>query len=167
MAEVASLGGYVKQYQVEVDPNRLLAFNLPIQKVRQAIERSNSDVGGRVIEMAENEYMVRGLGYLGGGTSDAETSQRAIADLGNVSLGTTSKGAPIYLRDVADIHLGPQLRRGLAESDGEGEAVGGVVIMRFGENADRVIRNVKSKLEQLRAGLPAGVDIKAEYDRSA
>ena len=167
VAEVASLGGYVKQYQVEVDPNRLLAFNLPIQKVRQAIERSNSDVGGRVIEMAENEYMVRGLGYLGGGTSDADTSQRAITDLGNVSLGTTSEGAPIYLRDVADIHLGPQLRRGLAESDGEGEAVGGVVIMRFGENADRVIRNVKTKLEQLRAGLPAGVDIKAEYDRSA
>jgi Cu(I)/Ag(I) efflux system membrane protein CusA/SilA len=120
VAEVASLGGYVKQYQVEVDPNRLLAFNLPIQKVRQAIERSNSDVGGRVIELAESEYMVRGLGYLGGGTSDAETSQRAITDLGNVSLGTTSEGAPIYLRDVAEIHLGPQLRRGLAESDGDG-----------------------------------------------
>ena len=168
VAEVASLGGFVKQYQVEVDPNRLLAFNLPIQKPSaSAIERSNSDVGGRVIEMAENEYMVRGLGYLGGGTSDPETSQRAIADLGNVSLGTTSEGAPIYLRDVADIHLGPQLRRGLADSDGEGETVGGVVVMRFGENADRVIRNVKAKIEQLRAGLPPGVDIKAEYDRSA
>ncbi len=167
VSEVASLGGYVKQYQVEVDPNRLLAFNLPIQKVRQAIERSNSDVGGRVMEMAENEYMVRGLGYLGGGTSDAETSQRAIRDLGNVSLGTTSQGAPIYLRDVADIHLGPELRRGLADSDGQGETVGGVVVMRFGENADRVIRNVKAKLEQLRAGLPPGVDIKTEYDRSA
>ncbi len=89
VSQVASLGGFVKQYQVEVDPNRLLAFNLPIQKVRQAIQRSNSDVGGRVIEMSDNEYMVRGLGYLGGGTSDAETSQRAIRDLGNVSLGTT------------------------------------------------------------------------------
>ena len=167
MAQVASLGGFVKQYQVEVDPNRLLAFNLPIQKVSQAIQRSNSDVGGRVIEMSDNEYMVRGLGYLGGGTSDAETSQRAIRDLGNVSLGTTSQGAPIYLRDVAEIHLGPQLRRGLADSNGLGETVGGVVIMRFGENAEQVIRNVKAKLEELKVGLPPGVDIKPEYDRSA
>ncbi len=167
VSEVASLGGFVKQYQVEVDPNRLLAFNLPMQKVRQAIERSNSDVGGRVIEISDNEYMVRGLGYLGGGVSDAETSRRAVRDLGNVSLGTTSQGAPIYLRDVADIHLGPQLRRGLADSNGLGEAVGGVVIMRFGENAEQVIRNVKAKLEELKAGLPPGVDIKPEYDRSA
>ncbi len=167
VSEVASVGGYVKQYQVEVDPDRLLAFHLSIQNVRHAIERSNNDVGGRVIEMSENEYMVRGLGYLGGGTSDAGTSQRAMQDLSNVSLGTTPEGTPIFLRDVADIHLGPELRRGLAESDGEGEVAGGVVIMRFGENAYEVIENVKQRLDELKAGLPPGVDIKTEYDRSA
>jgi len=167
VSEVASVGGYVKQYQVEVDPNRLLAFNLSIQDVRRAIERSNNDVGGRVIEISENEYMVRGLGYLGGGTSDAETSQRAIQDLANVSLGTTQEGAPTFLRDVAQIHLGPELRRGLAESDGKGEVAGGVVVMRFGENAYQVIENVKKRLDELKMGLPPGVDIKTEYDRSA
>ena len=167
VSEVASLGGYVKQYQVEVDPNRLLAFNLSVPDIRRAIQRSNSDVGGRVIEMSESEYMVRGLGYLGGGTSDPGTSQRAIDDLGNVALGTTKDGAPIFLRDVAQIHLGPEIRRGLAESNGEGEVAGGIVIMRFGENADRVIENVKARLEELKAGLPPGVDIEPEYDRSA
>ena len=166
-AEVASVGGYVKQYQVEVDPNRLLAFNLSIQKVRQAIERSNSDVGGRVIEMAENEYMVRGLGYLGGGQSNPRTSQQTLEDLGNVSLGTTAVGAPILLRDVARIHLGPEIRRGLVESNGEGEVVGGIVIMRFGQNAHQVIQNVKRKVDELKSGLPPGVDITTEYDRSA
>ncbi len=167
VSEVASVGGYVKQYQVEVDPDRLLAYRLSIQDVRRAIERSNSDVGGRVIEISESEYMVRGLGYLGGGTSDEETSQRAIQDLAVVSLGTTPDGTPIFLRDVAKIHVGPELRRGIAESDGEGEVAGGVVIMRFGENAYRVIENVKNRLDELRAGLPPGVDIKSEYDRSA
>ncbi len=166
VSEVAGLGGYIKQYQVEVDPNRLLAFNLSIPAVRRAIERSNNDVGGRVIEFSENEYMVRGLGYLGGGTSDPGTSQRAIDDLGNVALGTTAEGAPIFLRDVAQIHLGPEIRRGLAESNGRGEVAGGVVIMRFGENAYRVIANVKARLEELKAGLPPGVDIRSEYDRS-
>ena len=167
VSEVAGLGGYIKQYQVEVDPNRLLAYNLSVPDIRRAIGRSNNDVGGRVIEFSENEYMVRGLGYLGGGTSDPGTSQRAIEDLGNVSLGTTEDGAPIFLRDVAQIHLGPEIRRGLAESNGEGEVAGGVVVMRFGENAYRVIENVKARLEELKAGLPPGVDIKTEYDRSA
>ncbi len=167
VSEVASVGGYVKQYQVEVDPDRLLAYRLSIQDVRKAIERSNNDVGGRVIEISENEYMVRGLGYLGGGTADAGTSRRAIDDLENISLGTTIEGTPTFLRDVARIHLGPELRRGLAESDGKGEVAGGVVIMRFGENAYRVIDSVKRRLDELRAGLPPGVDIKSEYDRSA
>ncbi|QDU74549.1 Cation efflux system protein CusA [Bremerella volcania] len=167
VSEVASVGGYVKQYQVEVDPDRLLAFHLSIQDVRRAIQRSNNDVGGRVIEISENEYMVRGLGYLGGGTSDPETSQRAIDDLAHVSLGTTAEGTPIFLREVAQIHLGPELRRGLAESDGKGEVAGGVVIMRFGENAYEIIENVKEKLDELKVGLPPGVDIKTEYDRSA
>ncbi len=167
VSEVAGLGGYVKQYQVEVDPNRLLAFNLSVADVRRAIQRSNNDVGGRVIEFSENEYMVRGLGYLGGGTSDPRTSQRVIDDLGHVSLGTTEDGAPIFLRDVASIHVGPEIRRGLAESNGDGEVAGGIVVMRFAENAYRVIANVKARLEELKAGLPPGVDVKPEYDRSA
>ncbi len=167
VSEVASVGGYVKQYQVEVDPDRLLAYQLSIQDVRKAIQRSNNDVGGRVIEISENEYMVRGLGYLGGGTADSQTSRRAIDDLENIALGTTLEGTPTLLRDVAQIHLGPELRRGLAESDGEGEVAGGVVIMRFGDNAYRVIEKVKKRLDELRSGLPPGVDIKSEYDRSA
>jgi copper/silver efflux system protein len=167
VSEVAGVGGYVKQYQVEIDPNRLLAFNLSIQDVRRAIGRSNNDVGGRVLEMSENEYMVRGLGYLGGGSSGPQTSQRTVKDLGDVSLGTTKEGAPVYLRDVAQIHLGPEIRRGLAESDGTGEVAGGVVVMRFGENAYQVIQKVKHRLDELRSGLPPGVDVKVEYDRSA
>jgi Cu(I)/Ag(I) efflux system membrane protein CusA/SilA len=166
VSEVASIGGYVRQYQVEVDPNRLLAFNLPLHVVRMAIERSNRDVGGRVIEIAENEYMVRGLGYLGGGMSDPETAQRVLDDLANVALGTTADGTPILLKDVAQIHLGPEMRRGLAESDGAGQVAGGVVVMRFGENAYSVIKRVKLRLEELKSGLPPGVDIKPEYDRS-
>jgi copper/silver efflux system protein len=166
VSEVAGLGGYVKQYQVEIDPNQLLAFNLSVPDIRRAIQRSNSDVGGRVIEFSESEYMVRGLGYLGGGVSDKGTSQSAINDLGNVALGTTKDGAPILLQDVAQIHLGPEIRRGLAESNGEGEVAGGIVIMRFAENAYRVIAKVKARLEELKAGLPPGVDIKSEYDRS-
>ena len=167
VAEVAAVGGYVKQYQVEVDPDRLLAFNLPIGKIRQAIEKSNMDVGGSVVEISESEYMVRGLGYLGGGLSGPETSAQAIEDLGNIPLGSTAEGVPILLRQVARIHLGPELRRGLAESNGTGQVAGGVVVMRFGENAYQVIEDTKKKLDQLRQGLPPGVDIQTEYDRSA
>ena len=119
VSEVASVGGFVKQYQIEVDPDRLLAYDLSVQQIRKAIAGSNNDVGGRMIEMSENEYMVRGLGYLGGGVSDPETSERALADLRSVSLGTTTEGAPILLRDVASIKLGPEIRRGISESDGE------------------------------------------------
>ncbi|ALC16624.1 heavy metal efflux pump, CzcA family [Desulfuromonas soudanensis] len=155
VSEVASIGGYVKQYQVAVDPDRLLAYHITIPQIRQAIQRSNNDVGGRLVEMAETEFMVRGLGYI-----------KSLKDLEQVVVGTDMRGTPVLLRDLAEIRLGPELRRGLAELDGEGEAVGGVVIMRFGENALKTIENVKKKLEELQAGLPEGVTIKAVYDRS-
>ncbi|NOZ61030.1 MAG: efflux RND transporter permease subunit [Calditrichaeota bacterium] len=156
VAEVASIGGFVKQYQVEVDPNKLAAYKIPIQKVRMAIKRSNNDVGGRLLEMGETEFMVRGLGYI-----------KSIDDLKSVPLGVDENGAPIYLHQVANIHLGPELRRGIAEWNGEGEAVGGVVVIRFGENALKVIENVKAKLADLKKGLPEGVTIKTAYDRSS
>jgi Cu(I)/Ag(I) efflux system membrane protein CusA/SilA len=156
VAEVASIGGFVKQYQVIVDPNKLAAFNIPLQKLRMAIQRSNNDVGGRVIEMAETEFMVRGLGYIKGK-----------ADLETIPLGVDQRGTPILLRDVGIVRLGPELRRGIADDNGKGDVVGGIVVMRFGENALEVIRNVESRLEQLKAGLPEGVRIKTVYDRSA
>ncbi|NOY12614.1 MAG: efflux RND transporter permease subunit [Deltaproteobacteria bacterium] len=155
VSEVASIGGYVKQYQVAIDPERLLAYNLTIPKIRRAIQRSNNDVGGRLVEMAETEFMVRGLGYI-----------RSVADLEMVVVGTNNRGTPILLRDLARISIGPELRRGVAELDGQGEVVGGVVVMRYGENALKTIENVKKKLEQLQAGLPEGVKIKTVYDRS-
>jgi len=155
VAEVASIGGYVKQYQVIVDPNKLVALNIPLQKVRMAIQRSNNDVGGRLIEMAETEFMVRGLGYIKG-----------IEDLEKVPLGVDQRGTPILLRNVAIVQIGPELRRGIADSNGMAEAVGGVIVMRYGENALGVIENVKKRLEQLKAGLPEGVRIKTVYDRS-
>jgi Cu(I)/Ag(I) efflux system membrane protein CusA/SilA len=155
VSEVASIGGYVKQYQVEVDPNKLLAYNIPLNKVKMAIKRSNNDVGGRLIEMAETEFMVRGLGYI-----------QSLDDLKNIPLGVDKKGTPILLRNVANIHLGPELRRGLAERDGIGEVVGGVIVMRYGENALEVIHRVRDKLEELKQGLPEGVTIKPVYDRS-
>jgi Cu(I)/Ag(I) efflux system membrane protein CusA/SilA len=156
VAEVASIGGFVKQYQVTVDPNRLLAFNLPLQKIKTAIQRSNSDVGGRLVEMGETEFMVRGLGYIKG-----------IDDLNNIPLAVDQRGTPILLRDVATIKIGPELRRGIADYNGTGEVVGGIVVMRYGENALQVIRNVKNRLQQLKSGLPKGVTVKTVYDRSA
>lgn len=155
VAEVASIGGFVKQYQVIVDPNKLVAYNIPLQKVSRAIQRSNNDVGGRLIEMGETEFMVRGLGYI-----------KNINDLENIPLGVDQRGTPILLRNVATINIGPELRRGIADANGTGEAVGGIVVMRYGENALQVIDNVKDKLEQLKAGLPEGVRIKTVYDRS-
>ena len=154
VSEVASVGGFVKQYQVEVDPNALLRYNIPLNRVKAAIKNSNNDVGGRLIEMAETEYMVRGLGYIKG-----------IDDLNQISVGVDSKGTPIRLRDVARVHLGPELRRGLVDLNGEGEVAGGVVIMRFGENALATIRAVRQKLEELKTGLPEGVEIVPVYDR--
>ncbi len=155
VSEVASLGGYVKQYQVEVDPDRLLAYHVGIPQIRRAIQKSNNDVGGRLVEMAETEFMVRGLGYI-----------KSVKDLESVVVGTDGKGTPILLRDVGRVSIGPELRRGVAELDGQGETVGGVIVMRYGENALKTIANVKRKLEQLKAGLPPGVKIKTVYDRS-
>ncbi len=154
VSEVASIGGYVKQYQVEVDPNVLLNYNIPLEKVKRAIQRSNNDVGGRLVEMAETEYMVRGLGYI-----------KSIADLKTIPVGVDKNGTPIRLQDVANVQLGPELRRGLAELNGEGEVAGGIVIMRFGENALSTIEGVRKKLEELKAGLPEGVEIVPVYDR--
>ena len=155
VAEVASIGGYVKQYQVEVDPNKLLAYGIPLSRVRMAIQRSNRDVGGRLVEMSETEFMVRGLGYI-----------RSTQDIKDIPLGADQNGTPIFLGNVARVQIGPELRRGIAELDGKGEVVGGVIVMRWGENALEVIKNVKKKIEELKVGLPDGVKIKPAYDRS-
>lgn len=154
VSEVASVGGYVKQYQVEVDPNALLRYNIPLNKIKMAIKMSNNDVGGRLVEMAETEYMVRGLGYI-----------RSIEDIKIIPVGVDSNGTPIRLQDVAHVQIGPELRRGLVDLNGEGEVAGGVVIMRFGENALATIQAVRAKLEELKAGLPDGVEIVPVYDR--
>ena len=156
VSEVASIGGFVKQYQVIVDPNKLRAYNMPLQKIRKAIQRSNNDVGGKLVEMGETEFMVRGLGYI-----------KSIEDLYNIALDVDDSGTPILLRNVANIKIGPELRRGVADLDGTGEVVGGVVIMRFGENALEVIKNVKKRLSELESGLPEGVTIRTVYDRSS
>ena len=156
VAEVAAVGGYVKQYQVTVDPNRLLAYNIPLQKVSSAIRRSNNDVGGRTVEFGETEFMVRGLGYI-----------RSIDDIRNIAVGVDAGGTPVRVGDVATVRLGPELRRGLAEWNGEGEVVGGIVVMRYGENALAVIDRVKEKIDSLKPGLPEGVSIRTAYDRSA
>ena len=154
VAEVSSVGGYVKQYQVEVDPNALLRYNIPLNKIKMAIKASNKDVGGRLVEMAETEYMVRGLGYI-----------QSIDDLNIIPVGVDADGTPIRLQDVAHVHLGPELRRGVVDLNGEGEVAGGVVIMRFGENALATIQAVRAKLEELKSGLPSGVEIVPVYDR--
>ncbi|MDP3181482.1 MAG: CusA/CzcA family heavy metal efflux RND transporter [Desulfobaccales bacterium] len=156
VAEVASLGGFVKQYQIKADPNKLAAYNLPLAKIKEAVSRSNQDVGGRVIEMAETEYMVRGLGYLKG-----------VADVENIVVGADGQGTPILIKNVAQVVVGPELRRGIAEGNGQGEVVAGIIVMRFGENAQAVIDRVKAKLNELKAGLPPGVRIVTAYDRSA
>jgi Cu(I)/Ag(I) efflux system membrane protein CusA/SilA len=158
VAEVASVGGFVRQYQVTVDPNKLLAYGLPLPEVIEAIRRSNSEVGGRLIEFAGAEYMVRGRGYLTG-----------ISDLEQIVVKTNpAGGTPVLLRDVADVAMGPEIRRGAAEFNGEGEAVGGIVVMRHGENALEVIDRVKTKIEELRrqGAFPEGVELVTAYDRS-
>jgi Cu(I)/Ag(I) efflux system membrane protein CusA/SilA len=156
VAEVASIGGFVKQYQVNVDPTKLAYYNIPLQKVKMAIKQSNNDVGGRLLEMGEMEYMVRSLGYI-----------KSTDDLEKISIGVSSStGAPIYLRDIATINIGPELRRGLSEWNGEGETVGGIVIIRFGENALAVIERVKERFEELKKSLPEDVTIDVAYDRS-
>ena len=155
VAEVASLGGFVKQYQINLDPNKLAAYRLPVRKVVDAIRMSNNDVGGRSIELSGTEYMVRGRGYI-----------RSMKDLENISLGMNDRGTPVLLRDVGQISLGPDMRRGLADLDGKGEVVAGIVVMRYGENALRVIDRVKTKLQKIAPSLPPGVKIVTTYDRS-
>lgn len=154
VAEVASIGGFVKQYQVVVDPRKLQAYGIPLAQVSQIIRDSNRDVGGRVVEMAETEYMVRGMGYL-----------RGVDDLKMLVL-KSDRGVPVLLRDVAHVELGPDERRGLTELNGEGEAVSGIVVARYGQNALSVIENVKAKIKEISSGLPSGVEIRAVYDRS-
>ncbi|MDQ6956552.1 MAG: CusA/CzcA family heavy metal efflux RND transporter [Mariprofundaceae bacterium] len=154
VSEVASIGGYVKQYQIELNPDALLAYGIPLSKIKHAIQRSNNDVGGRLVEMGETEYMVRGLGYI-----------KSLHDLEMIPIGVDNNGTPIFLKQIANIHLGPELRRGLVELNGEGEVAGAVVIMRFGENALATIERVREKLEELKAGLPEGVEIVPVYDR--
>jgi Cu(I)/Ag(I) efflux system membrane protein CusA/SilA len=155
VAEVATVGGMVKQYQVVLDPDRLRAYSLPLSQVKEAIQRANQEEGGSVIEMAEAEYMVRARGYL-----------QRIEDLRRVPLGLSENGTPILLKEVAEVRLGPQIRRGIAELDGEGEVVGGIIVMRSGQNALTTIRDVKAKLAELKKGLPEGVAIVETYDRS-
>jgi len=155
VAEVASIGGFVRQYQVDVDPMRLRAYNLSMNEVVSAIQRNNSEVGGKLIEINSAEYFVRGQGYI-----------RSPADLENTLIRTSSGGTPIPLKNVATVQLGGDIRRGALDKDGEGQAVGGIVVMRSGENAREVIRRVKEKITQITPGLPAGVEIKASYDRS-
>ena len=155
VAEVASVGGFVREYQVLVDPVRLAAYGIPIGRITQSIRRSNRDIGGRVIEQAGREYMIRGRGYV-----------KSIEDLEMIAVATTPQGTPIYLRDVASVTLGAALRRGVTELDGQGEVVGGIVVMRDGENALNVIERVKEKLKQVRLGLPPEVQVVETYDRS-
>jgi Cu(I)/Ag(I) efflux system membrane protein CusA/SilA len=155
VSEVAALGGMVKQYQVKVNPDKLRAFSIPLAQIQTAIQRGNQEIGASVVEMAEAEYMVRATGYIQGED-----------DLRNIPLGTTINGTPLLLKDVAEIGIGPQMRRGVAELNGKGETVGGIIIMRFGENAQNTIDGVKAKLEQLKQGLPEGVEVVTVYDRS-
>ena len=156
VSEVATIGGMVRQYQVVLDPDSLRAFGLTLATVKKAIQRGNQETGGSVIEMSEAEYMVRATGYVD-----------SLQDLRNIPLGVNEQGTPILLKEVAQIRLGPQMRRGVAELDGEGEVVGGVIVMRFGENALKTINGVKKKLEQLSRSLPEGVEVVETYDRSA
>jgi len=155
VSEVTSLGGMVKQYQVVVDPDKLRAFGIPLSLIQTAIKRGNQEIGASVVEMAEAEYMVRASGYLEGEK-----------DLGNIPLGVNESGTPLLLKDVADIGVGPQMRRGVTELNGEGEVAGGLVVMRFGDNAQQTINGVKEKLELLKKGLPEGVELITVYDRS-
>ncbi len=154
VAEVASVGGFVKQYQVDLDPNALVAYNIPLSDVVNAIKTSNADVGGKTLEIATTEYFIRGRGYI-----------KSISEIENIVL-KVDNGTPVYLKNVGNVHLGADIRRGVAELDGRGEVVGGIVIMRYGENALTVIDAVKKKIEAIRPSLPAGVRIVPTYDRS-
>src|SRR6185312_7715355 len=154
VSEVASVGGFVKQYQVNLDPNKLLAYGIPISEVVDQIRKSNGDVGGKVFEVGSTEYYVRGRGYI-----------KSIADIENVPL-KSQDGTPVLVKNVGTVHLGPDIRRGVAELNGEGEVVGGIVVMRYGENALTVIDGIKKKLEEIKPSLPEGVEVVTTYDRS-
>jgi Cu(I)/Ag(I) efflux system membrane protein CusA/SilA len=156
VSEVASIGGFVKQYQITVDPNRLRAYDVSLSRIRNAVQRSNNDVGGRVLEMSEAEFMVRGEGYIQG-----------IDDVRRVALGVDESGTPITVQDVATVQIGPDIRRGLAELNGEGEVVGGIVVVRYGANVHDVVERVKARLAELQSGLPEGVEVVPVYDRTA
>lgn len=155
VSEVATVGGMVRQYQVRVDPDKLRAYGIPLSLIETAIKQGNQETGASVIEMAEAEYMVRSNGYL-----------KSVEDLKQIPLGTTVRGAPLLLGDVADVVTGPQMRRGIAELNGEGEVVGGIIVMRYGENAQHTIDGVKARLDELKSSLPQGVEIVTVYDRS-
>jgi len=155
VAEVATVGGMVRQYQIVLDVSRMRAYGLPLDRIVRAVRDGNQEVGGSVIELAEAEYMIRGTGYL-----------RSIADIEKIPVGLTGQGTPILLRDVASVRLGPQMRRGIADLDGEGEVVGGIVVMRWGENARSTIAAVQQRLDELKPSLPPGVEIVVTYDRS-
>jgi len=156
VAEVAAVGGFRKQYQVDIDPSRLLAYDIPIQQVANAVRRSNQQIGAAMLEIAEKEFMIRGLGYI-----------QSLEEIKNAVIGTSPYGTPIRVRDVANVHEGPEMRRGIAERDGTGEVVSGVVVMRQGENALRVIEQVRKKIKEIEPGLPKGVTIHPIYDRSS
>ncbi len=155
VSEVASVGGFEKQYQIDLDPARLLAYRIPITQVMGAIQNANSDVGAMVMELSEREYMVRGLGYL-----------KSLSDIENVVVGSTPSGTPVRVAELGRVSVGPAVRRGIAELDGRGDAVGGIVVMRFGENALTTIANIKKKLVEIQSGLPPGVVVTPVYDRS-
>ncbi len=156
VSEVATVGGMVKQYQVVIDPEKLRAFNIPLTKISQAIKNANQEVGGSVIELAEAEYMIRTKGYL-----------TSLEDIETIPIAVSETGTPLLIRDLATVQIGPEMRRVVADLDGEGEVTGGIIVMRYGENALTTIKNVKQKLEELKAGLPKGVEIITTYDRSA
>jgi len=156
VAEVASLGGAIRQYQVTIDPTKLAAYNLPLQKLIHAIRASNNDVGGKVIELSETEYMVRGRGYI-----------KSVQDIEQTVVDVSEEGTPILVRDLGAVAMGPDIKRGIADKNGTGEVVSGIVVMRFGENALDVIKSVKSKISEIEKGLPQGVTIQAAYDRSS
>ncbi len=156
VAEVAPVGGYVKQYQIEIDPNALLAYNMTIDKVAAAVRASNNDVGGRVVEWTGREYMVRGLGYL-----------QSVADIEQVGLGAKPDGTPILVKDVGRVHLGPEMRRGVADLNGEGDVAGGIVVIRYGVDTNSVIQNIKKAVkDKVQPSLPKGVEFVTTYDRS-
>ena len=155
VAEVASIGGFVREYQIDLDPNKLFAYNIKVGKVMDAVKASNKDVGGKLIEQADAEYLIRGSGYV-----------KSKADLENIVVGTDMRGIPVYLKNLGTVQIGGAIRRGMLDINGNGEAVGGIVVMRYGENAKEVIDRVKLKITDLEKGLPPGMKIKVSYDRS-